>query len=75
MTRDSRLSASPNAGVPMSAAAGALQVRLEKRGHYALNPDARAPTVQDVAHGARLAQRALFIGAGLMAGIVGLINA
>jgi adenosylcobinamide-phosphate synthase len=72
MTRDSRLTASPNAGVPMSAAAGALQVRLEKRGHYTLNPDARAPTVQDVVRGARLAQRALFIGVIMLAGIVGL---
>ncbi len=75
MTRDSRLTASPNAGVPMSAAAGALRVRLEKRGHYALNPEARAPTVRDVAHGARLAQRALFIGVLMLAGIVGLRHA
>ncbi len=75
MTRDSRLTASPNAGVPMSAAAGALAVRLEKRGHYTLNPDARAPTVRDVAHGARLAQRALFIGVLMLAGIVWLRHA
>ena len=33
MIRDARLTASPNAGVPMSAAAGALGVKLEKRGH------------------------------------------
>jgi adenosylcobinamide-phosphate synthase len=75
MTRDSRLTASPNAGVPMSAAAGALEVRLEKRGHYALNPDARAPTVEDVVHGVRLAQRALFIGVFVTAGILGLRHA
>lgn len=34
--RDARKTASPNAGHPMAAMAGALGVRLEKRGHYAL---------------------------------------
>jgi adenosylcobinamide-phosphate synthase len=34
--RDARQTASPNAGHPMAAAAGALGIRLEKVGHYAL---------------------------------------
>nr|BBH85947.1 cobalamin biosynthesis protein CobD [Thermosporothrix sp. COM3] len=34
--RDARNTASPNAGHPMAAAAGALGVRLEKVGHYVL---------------------------------------
>lgn len=34
--RDARLTASPNAGHPMSAAAGALGVMLEKKHHYRL---------------------------------------
>ena len=34
--RDRSLTASPNAGWPMAAAAGALRVRLEKVGHYRL---------------------------------------
>jgi len=36
MRRDHALTASPNAGWPMSAAAGALGVQLEKVGHYRL---------------------------------------
>jgi adenosylcobinamide-phosphate synthase len=75
MARDSKLTASPNAGVPMSAAAGAINVRLEKRDHYALNREARAPTAIDVIRGVRLAQGALFIGAILTAGIVWLRHA
>jgi adenosylcobinamide-phosphate synthase len=40
--RDGRTTASPNAGQPMAAAAGALGVQLEKVGHYRLG-DAHRP--------------------------------
>ena len=43
--RDSRLTASPNAGHPMSAMAGVLGVELEKVGHYRLNAGLRLPDV------------------------------
>ncbi len=36
MLRDHSKTESPNAGWPMSAAAGALEVQLEKTGHYKL---------------------------------------
>ncbi|MEM9659981.1 MAG: cobalamin biosynthesis protein, partial [Planctomycetota bacterium] len=45
---DARKTASPNAGHPMSAAAGLLGVRLEKRGDYVLGEGLRAPSVDDV---------------------------
>jgi len=41
MLRDHALTASPNAGWPMSAAAGALEVRFTKIGHYALGDAGR----------------------------------
>ncbi len=41
--RHHRRTASPNAGWPMSAAAGALGVRLEKLGHYVLGEGPRPP--------------------------------
>ncbi|HEY4218451.1 MAG TPA: adenosylcobinamide-phosphate synthase CbiB [Gemmatimonadaceae bacterium] len=47
--RDARLTASPNAGWPMSAMAGALGVRLTKRGHYVLNAAGAAPGFEDIA--------------------------
>ena len=40
MRRDHRLTESPNAGWPMSAAAGALHVQLEKVGYYVLGAPA-----------------------------------
>jgi adenosylcobinamide-phosphate synthase len=46
--RDSRQTASPNAGVPMSVMAGALGVELEKVGHYALGKGLRAPVPEDI---------------------------
>lgn len=48
LQRDHAATASPNAGYPMAAVAGALGVRLEKVGHYCLNPDGRAPTAADL---------------------------
>lgn len=44
--RDARKTASPNAGQPMSAVAGALGIQLEKVGHYTLG-DNEKPIVPD----------------------------
>ncbi|AFZ67797.1 adenosylcobinamide-phosphate synthase CbiB [Deinococcus peraridilitoris] len=65
---DAHLTSSPNAGHPMSVAAGALGVRLDKRGHYILNAAGRAPQAGDLAGGLRLAAAALALGAVLLIG-------
>ena len=65
--RDSSRTASPNAGWPMAAAAGALGLRLEKVGHYVLNPEGRPPRAEDVARARRM------VTAGLVAAIVGVL--
>lgn len=52
--RDSRLTASPNAGHPMAAAAGALGVQLEKVGHYCLGRGLRLPEAADIGRAVRL---------------------
>ena len=57
MWRDSSVTASPNAGVPMSAMAGALGVELEKVDHYQLGKGLRSPTLNDLV----IARRILFI--------------
>lgn len=48
--RDARLTASPNAGHPMSAAAGALGVMLEKKHHYCLGDGLPLPDVKVIGH-------------------------
>lgn len=52
--RDRVRTASPNAGHPMSAAAGVLGVELEKVGHYRLGSGQRAPKAADIARATRL---------------------
>jgi len=46
--RDAGKTESPNAGQPMSAAAGALGVQLEKVDHYTLGDAQRTPAAQDI---------------------------
>jgi adenosylcobinamide-phosphate synthase len=46
--RDARRTASPNAGHPMAAAAGALGLQLEKVGHYSLGDDDKTITTSSV---------------------------
>jgi adenosylcobinamide-phosphate synthase len=67
--RDAHLTASPNAGRPMSAMAGALGVELEKVGHYRLGAGQTLPGAQDVARGLRLVYGAALLAVGLLAGI------
>ncbi|MCI0478398.1 MAG: cobalamin biosynthesis protein [Anaerolineales bacterium] len=59
LRRDHARTASPNAGYPMSAMAGALDVRLEKVGHYCLNENGRAPQPRDIQRAARVVSVAL----------------
>jgi adenosylcobinamide-phosphate synthase len=46
--RDAGLTASPNAGHPMSAAAGVLGIELEKIGHYRLGAGLDSPRTADI---------------------------
>ncbi|HEX7479045.1 MAG TPA: adenosylcobinamide-phosphate synthase CbiB [Polyangiales bacterium] len=55
---DRRATASPNAGHPMSMAAGLLGVRLDKSGHYVLGATLRAPELHDVERCVVLVRRA-----------------
>jgi adenosylcobinamide-phosphate synthase len=71
MWQDSRRTASPNAGWPMAAMAGALGVRLEKVGHYCLNASGRAPTAGDLRRAGRVVLLALALGVGVIVIIEG----
>ncbi|WP_309572040.1 CobD/CbiB family cobalamin biosynthesis protein [Deinococcus sp.] len=61
--RDRRVTPSPNGGHPMSAFAGALGVRLEKRGVYVLNAAGRPPAPADLPRALALARRTLLVAA------------
>ena len=71
MAADAGRTESPNAGYPMSAAAGALDVALEKIDHYRLNGGARRPQAGDL----RRARRLLWAAAGLGALLFSLLGA
>ncbi len=59
-----RAPASPNSGWPMAGAAGALGIRLEKRGSYTILHDGREPTTADIPRALR------FIGATIVLTLV-----
>lgn len=54
MQRDHGTTASPNAGWPISAMAGALGVELEKRGHYRLGVGGAQPDAMSIAQAVHL---------------------
>jgi len=68
--REAARTASPNAGHPMAAMAGALDRRLEKTGHYVLGEDLAEPGPDDVRAAVRLAGLAagLLVAAAMVAG-------
>lgn len=68
--RDARTTASPNAGYPMSAMAGALGVELEKVGHYRLGHGLPPPKTKDIHRAVRLMQTAVLLGAGILSVIL-----
>ncbi len=55
--RDARETASPNAGQPMAAAAGALGLQLEKVDHYVLGDNERPITVHDIRRAEQMVER------------------
>ncbi len=61
LARDRRLTQSPNAGWPISAAAGALGVALRKPGYYHINDEARAPDAEDIHRAFHLCRRAAIL--------------
>jgi adenosylcobinamide-phosphate synthase len=60
---DARATASPNAGWPMAAMAGALGVRLTKRDHYVLNERGREPVSSDIRRACRMVTAAAVLAA------------
>lgn len=65
--RDAGKTASPNAGHPMSAMAGALGVELEKAGHYRLGAGQHPPRPGDISRAVRLMRVATALFVGLLA--------
>jgi adenosylcobinamide-phosphate synthase len=71
MLSDHNKTASPNAGWTMSAAAGALEIRLEKPGHYRLGHTGREPEPSDITDGLRLVIITCFVWSCICLGIMG----
>jgi adenosylcobinamide-phosphate synthase len=67
--------ASPNAGWPMSAMAGAIGARLEKVGHYKLGDPGREPSPRDVRRAERIAAGAITLAVALCAGLIAVSGA
>jgi len=67
--RDGSATASPNAGRPMAAMAGALGVELEKTGHYHLGAGQRAPVTADVYRALAITRWAALLGIALVVSV------
>ncbi|WP_164102481.1 adenosylcobinamide-phosphate synthase CbiB [Candidatus Laterigemmans baculatus] len=67
--RDCRSTASPNAGHPMSAAAGALGVELEKVGQYCLGAGQPRPGAADIGRAVRMLWSVMVLATFLALGI------
>ncbi|MXW35439.1 MAG: cobalamin biosynthesis protein CobD [Chloroflexi bacterium] len=63
---DAGRTASPNAGHPMAAMAGALGVQLGKHGEYVLGAGLRAPAHEDIGRACTLATEAALIAGGAL---------
>jgi adenosylcobinamide-phosphate synthase len=69
--RDAHRTSSPNAGQTMAAAAGLLNVRLEKPDHYILHDEGRPPEAADIAAARQLVLRATILASLLVVAIRG----
>lgn len=68
--RDRSRTASPNAGVTISAMAGLLGTRLEKPGHYRIGEGLREPEPGDIGEAVRIAERAALLALVLVFGLL-----
>lgn len=68
--RDRNLTDSPNAGHPMSAAAGALGVSLTKSGQYTLGAGNRPPQAADIGRSVNLMRAAVVLGAAIISAVL-----
>jgi adenosylcobinamide-phosphate synthase len=68
--RDAGLTASPNAGHPMSAMAGALRVELEKLGHYRLGAGQALPVAVDIARAVALLYGTIALALAVLVGLM-----
>lgn len=75
MWRDHGATASPNAGWTMSAMAGALGVRLEKVGYYALGDATRPPRPDDIRAATRVMWATAALGLLVALGLVAALRA
>ena len=75
MQRDRSKTASPNAGLTMSAMAGLLGVQLEKVGHYRLGEGLREPTPHDIDRAVAVLNRTAVLIALLALGLLALRHA
>lgn len=69
--RDAARTASPNAGHPMAAMAGALSVRLEKEGAYVLGEQYPPPAATDIGRAVRVTRgAAVLLGSGVLGALI-----